>query len=822
MSNKDTSIVDGQLDRRLFMQSVGAVAVTAMVACKDDEAKAEAETPADGKKPEGGEDKPAASVQKLAKMDTFRKEHRLRYGMVELVHFADRSSEGLLAIDMGTLGARKYTNGGWRSGWHATIRKDGEVGYLEADSKTSRVFFKHSKGGYDRVLVQMKAVKKSNAVTFYVNDEAIKTLDVDGSWKDYIVEIPEKTTSEGENQVMMRFKYDTKEDGRTQAVHVSNVLLLPKGADPAAAPAGPAAETVTFAGLAQPALVARTPQTFTYRIDLPKNDPKLALTWGAAKAGATFKITAASDTAERHTLLEETVTAEQAGSWQESIIELERVGGAAAELELTVGGEFGEGQMAAFGDPGIWTPEYEDAAKPPTTGKPAKHVLVYLIDTVRFDKFDFYNRKTSAKTPNISAFAKDATIFDSAYDNENWTKPSTATILTGLYPETHNAKEDDSKLPADAVMISEHFKSNGFKTASFLANGYVSDAFGFKQGWDFYTNYIREKKETNADKVVKDTLEWINKNKDSGRLFTYVHTIDPHVPYSPPTKYREMYWNKEYTGPLKPNSTGEQLAEIKTRKLTLNDTDKKYLEALYDGETTFNDSAFGELVEGLKAMGLYEDTVIAIIADHGEEFWDHESVGHGHSLYEELIHTPLIVRYPGMVAAGRRVPHVVSMVDLAPTLFELTGIKGNDDLEGTSFVDTLDGTGNAHPRIAVSDFLYRKKAIRAGRYKWITIGRYGDLYDVVSDRHEKDNVLKKHSIARAFIRGQFGVFAGATDKSVWWKGADLAKQKKEFKADKASMDSDTQKMLEDLGYVEGAKGDVDAKSDKKKMEEEDN
>jgi hypothetical protein len=808
------------LNRRHFVKSMGAAVAVSAIGCDE-----KAETDGPGKADGGsagvgtGADKAVAQVSKL---ESFRKEHRLRFSMSELSHFADRSRDGILAIAFGGVASRKYVNGGWRSGWDTTPREHGGESCFEGDSKSVRVFFKHEKGGFDRIVVRMKAVKKSNKVTFYVNDNAIKTVDIDGGWKDYIVEVPKDATRAGENQLMMRLKHDTKVDGRKQTAHFASVHILPAGAEKKDAPKGPRRQALTFGDLTLESLVAATPQSYTFRLEIPSESPKLALAYGAKVAGATFTVTARTDKGSApKTLLNKTVS--EASKWSEELVDLAPLAGAVAEITLTVGGSWEGGQLAAFGQPEIFSKEVSDGiAKAKAPEKHAKNILVYLIDTLRYDKFDFYNKKTSCKTPNISAFAKDATIFDAAYDNENWTKPSTASILTGLYPDTHKAKEDTSKLPVGAKMISQHFKSNSFKTGSFLANGYVSDAFGFKKGWDYYVNYIREKKNTNADRVVKDALKWIGENKDD-RFFAYVHTIDPHVPYSPPQKWREMYWKREYDGPIKPQSTGQQLADIKTKKLEVNNQDKRYLEALYDGETSFNDHAFGELVKGLKDAGVYEDTAIVIISDHGEEFWDHGSVGHGHSLYEEMVRSPLIVRYPNKAPVGRRLDHVVTMVDLAPTLFELSGIEGHEALEGKSFVDTFDGIGDPHPRIGVSDFLYRKKSVRVGPYKWVTIGRGGQLFNVVEDRGEKKDLIKKSPIARAFVRSNFGLFKGAGKKSEWWTSSDKAGPALNLKADaNAEVDEETLKMLEAMGYVDGAKGEDNAKSDKEKMEKEDN
>lgn len=731
----------------------------------------------------------------------------LRLPMADLAHMADRSYKGLLTLDMGKVAGRKYINGGWRSGWSAKVRKDGDADYFEASDKTARIFFKHRKDGFEKIQIRARAAKKQNKVTFYLNDKPIGSAKLTETWETYTLDVPSKLTRDGENQLMLRFRGNARVKKRAQAAHIDSVHVLPAGADLAKAPKGPASNRVSLGGVEKRSLTLAGPQTYTFRTEIPTENPQLGFYYGARQPGVTFSVEVSSDTSNTRKVFRSGQGSEDAGKWNESVISLSEFAGQVVEISMLAEGSWDNGQFAAWGEPGIYADKPSDKAQEAQTPDlAAKNVLVYLIDTMRYDKFSVYNDKTSVETPNLDAFAKDATIFDHAYDNENWTKPSCATILTGLYPSTHKTKQDSSKLPRKLTMMPEHFKTKGFRTGSFIANGYVSDAFGFKQGWDSYTNYIREGKVTDADRVVNDALKWIDKDKSNNkRFFAYLQTIDPHVPYSPPKAWRTKYWNRKYRGPIRAQNTGNQLAEIKGGKMKLNKTDKEYLQALYDAEVAFNDHNFGRLIEGLKERGLYENTVILVIADHGEEFWDHGLVGHGHSLYEEMIHSPMFLRYPNKVPTGRRVSNVVQMVDVAPTLFDIADIEPNEALEGVSVVSTLDGVGEARPYAAITDFLYRKKSIRSGRYKWITTGVGGELYDVIGDKNEKKNLIKKHPIARAYMRGLFGLALGADEKTQWWQDSQEAKKREVINADMADIDDELKKQLESMGYIDDAK-----------------
>ena len=325
-------------------------------------------------------------------------------------------------------------------------------------------------------------------------------------------------------------------------------------------------------------------------------------------------------------------------------------------IELRAEGDVGAGRVA-WSTPALLLPQKKLEAPP----KQAKNVVVLLIDTMRARSLKPFNPSTRVKTPVLDKVAQEGVVFEACQAPENWTKPSTALVLTSLFPATRGAKTDGAALPKGATLLSESLKEAGFKTGSFIANGYVSDKFGFNQGWDHYTNYIREKKSTDAENVFKEAGDWIEQHKEE-RFFAYVHTIDPHVPYDPSEQFLSMYAKGEYTGQVSPRKTAEQLAEAKRvpPKVTFNDVDKQRLKDLYDGEVSYHDYYLGLFVERLQKLGLYEDTIFVITADHGEEFDEHGSWGHGHSVYQELLWIPYIVRLPGVIAPNQRIRQAVS------------------------------------------------------------------------------------------------------------------------------------------------------------------
>ncbi|MEO1270603.1 MAG: hypothetical protein AAFX99_21140, partial [Myxococcota bacterium] len=181
---------EGAFSRRGFLKGLGAslVAGTA-IGCGKEEATTEG--PNTDIKAEN--DGPGGKPARTSALTQLAKDERLRFSFTDMAHFADRSVGGLLAIQMGTVSARKYINGGWRSGWDPTPRthkgKAGKEELCFEAGKTARIFFKHERGGFDRIVVRMKAVKNGNKLTCYINDEAIKSFDIEGEWADYVIDV---------------------------------------------------------------------------------------------------------------------------------------------------------------------------------------------------------------------------------------------------------------------------------------------------------------------------------------------------------------------------------------------------------------------------------------------------------------------------------------------------------------------------------------------------------------------------------------------------------------------------------------------------------
>ncbi|MCO6429535.1 MAG: sulfatase [Deltaproteobacteria bacterium] len=299
------------------------------------------------------------------------------------------------------------------------------------------------------------------------------------------------------------------------------------------------------------------------------------------------------------------------------------------------------------------------------------NVLVILIDTLRADHMSLYGyeRKT---TPNLDLFGEENLVFERAMSAAAWTPPSVASIFTGMYASVHGHMplrsetsygKRNTKLDDSFHTLGELFKGAGYATALISANPLINRRFGFAQGFDTFISPGRER----GAKVNRRAMKYLSDLWPREKpFFLYLQYMDPHDPYEAPAPY-----DAEFSGPLAAREYDEkELALI----------------GAYDGEIKYVDAKIGELFDWLKSEGLYEDTIIVIFSDHGEQFMERGYQGHADRVYSEEIHVPLIIKAPGLKG---RIAEVVSLIDVYPTLSELSGAQFTHTVHGLSLISQL-------------------------------------------------------------------------------------------------------------------------------------
>ncbi len=306
--------------------------------------------------------------------------------------------------------------------------------------------------------------------------------------------------------------------------------------------------------------------------------------------------------------------------------------------------------------------------RPPNPARAARpDVFIYLIDALRPDHLGCYGypRGTS---PNIDAFAREATRYQQALTPVTWTRPSVASMLSGMYPMVHGAIHDTDGLAEWPLLLPEILHQAGYATGCYTTNLQVGEAFGFDQGYDeFVLRHF-----AGARWVNSQAARFLAKFGRHRPAFLFLHTIEPHDPYAARAESRELF-DRGYPGSCDGSAEGLNAAGRVNPDLSADDI--AHLIDLYDAEIYDADRAFGEFLQMLKRSGRFEDALLILTADHGEAFAEHDTLSHGRSLNVEEMQVPLIVRFPGGRHSGMEVAERVSLLDVLPTVLAEAGVR---------------------------------------------------------------------------------------------------------------------------------------------------
>jgi len=415
------------------------------------------------------------------------------------------------------------------------------------------------------------------------------------------------------------------------------------------------------------------------------------------------------------------------------------------------------------------------------------NVIIYLVDALRSDRVGVYGCERPL-TPRLDAFAAEGVIYTDTVAQSSWTKAAVASIFTGLWPRAHGVNGPDDRLPESLLTLPEIFQAAGYQTGAVVANAYVGRPFGFARGFDYF-EFIEHHR--GRSDVIGDRLEKLfdARGDDDRPFFLYVHTIDPHAPYAPPSPYLETF----ASGVDDPT-----VGEVETvRGLVLGSVEPsaalgRDLRQLYDAEVAANDASFGRLLDRLGELGELDDTVIVFTSDHGEAFGEHGSWTHGLDLYNEVLSVPLVMRLPSGAGAGQVVGTPVQHIDLMPTVLDLCGIEAPGVLPGAVLLDASGMIAVESDRtiFAYLDY-WGKTGATALRDGWKLIkpmsADFGSEIELF--RHDKDRIESKGLAIQSPVR------------SGWL----LAQLQIALKAEGVSLttevDPETRAQLEALGYM---------------------
>jgi arylsulfatase A-like enzyme len=304
------------------------------------------------------------------------------------------------------------------------------------------------------------------------------------------------------------------------------------------------------------------------------------------------------------------------------------------------------------------------------------NIVLITMDTLRADALGCYGNQTIS-TPVLDQIAGEGVLFRQAICQVPATLSSHTAIMTGRYPKTTGVRFRTHRVPQSEETLAEILQQNGYQTAAFIAASVLAPDFGLDQGFDLYdlgslaTNSGGLKVERRGDEVIDSSLTYLQQRDKSKPFFMWIHLYDPHTPYQAPQPFHTRY-DPEYQG----NITGS-IREITrfnaARERSVSPRDLQHLKALYWGEVSYMDHQIGRFITALEQESLMDETILALIADHGENLGEKQHFFHGDTLYETEVHIPFMIRYPKRIPAPREVSQLVESIDLFPTLLQLSG-----------------------------------------------------------------------------------------------------------------------------------------------------
>ncbi|OGF59328.1 MAG: hypothetical protein A2Y62_13650 [Candidatus Fischerbacteria bacterium RBG_13_37_8] len=421
--------------------------------------------------------------------------------------------------------------------------------------------------------------------------------------------------------------------------------------------------------------------------------------------------------------------------------------------------------------------------------KKLPNAIIILMDALRPDHLSAYqyHRKTS---PHLDRLAQEGTVFFNAFTQSSYTREAVPSLLSALYTLTHNVT-NFNQMPPDIITLPELLSAHGYATAAFTANGLLSPESGILQGFNaiyelYRTAPFGPENITLAESFIPALDEWLIKNSHKP-FFAYLHLMQPHEPYKAPEPFRIFSRNdKKSIFDGSANVRGR----VKENRIPITPNDLQHMINLYDDSIYYADYVVGKILHKLALLQLYDDTMIIIIADHGEEFMEHGDFSHSQHLYDECLRVPLIIKMPASLNQRKKVMSLVEVIDVAPTTLQTLGI--NEPLgQGKSLVPLITAR-NPEQEIHHAVFAARRTfaSIRTHRFKYIEMSDKSSiqLFDLKKDPHEQKNSAQEYP---EYIK----IFSEYLNK---WK-----EQQQAFKpGEPTAIDQQTLENLRALGYIE--------------------
>lgn len=685
------------------------VAALALVACGKSKPHND-DPPLTAKVGEAAQQKTAPPAVAPQKAPPRGPEHAV-YSLVDNRLSAHLTRGGGLVLPAGSAGFAKYTRlgnvmKGAKKAWDLR-QTEGDIKVAKINGKSATVFVPLTAAQVAKGTVRIRAFSgDKQPVSLKVNDNKDINGNLDAGWSTLEVNVPSGQLKEGENAISIFAKKSGTE-----------VAWIQIGAQTPAPDDG----SVKFYDAGSRSLVIPKDGAMTWFVAVPD---KAKLTADLSDGACTVHVTATADDGG-------TADGKLVGTG--SAVDLAGVAGKAARLDLTAEGcpeaHLTNASLVLPGD----VPQVK-------RGDPPKYVVFIVMDALRADRVRAFNPKARPETPNWDKLAETSTLFMNNYVQGNESQVSHAAIWSSNYLAKHKAIEMHDKLADKWMTIDEVAKKAGKYTVGESGNGYIRPARGFGTSWDQFVNHIEKSLGLRGADIMEKGLSFIQPKKDRP-WFLYLGFIDTHVTWRAKSPWMEKYdggykgrFQTEYGDDGPHGSDGKDLTE----------KEKEHVRALYDSNVSYQDDLVGQLIEKLKTWGVYDQTMLIITADHGDEQWEDGRVGHGGSERETLLHVPLLIHYPPLFPAGK-VTEGTEGIDIVPTLADALGVATDPEWQGASLIPLANGVGG----YALMSFSSQYENAHGGRiWPWkIKLMGTGAprLYNLAKDPDEHDDLWGKPS-----------------------------------------------------------------------------
>ncbi|PCJ53899.1 MAG: hypothetical protein COA70_06990 [Planctomycetota bacterium] len=436
-------------------------------------------------------------------------------------------------------------------------------------------------------------------------------------------------------------------------------------------------------------------------------------------------------------------------------------------------------------------------------GEPMNIVLI-SIDSVRRDHLSVYGGRAQyapnlSISPHLEALAAEGVVFDDAWTTSSWTLPAHMSLMTGLSDRRHGVETDRFQLDPLRTTLAETLQGAGWNTGGYYSGPYLDAKFGFGRGFDDYQSGMlsveefslqleqerlrrvqQGKKPMDADFIRRMVdrrshfditspqinqlgKDFLAEQKEDQPFFLFLHYFDAHYDHIPwrmedglDVRFDPGYdKNKENAFDGTNWYFDARVMDLeKPFKRRISERDLDHVIALYDAEINWVDRHIGDIIQTLKDQGQWENTILMVVSDHGDEFFDHNSLGHRSTLFAEQCRIPMILRVPGQTPEGRRIPAISRIYDVAPTLLDFCGAPAMSEAEGESLRETIQGRGA--PRFALQRiFSGGHRSSRGGIN--VRDGWRNSRYSVVREfGYDQANTTPEHIAVKPKLRRDTG------------------------------------------------------------------